>query len=66
MERMKKELESMRKSETKLLIDKTRLENGSNELKDELVKEKLKIANVLNAIQETEDERLISEVYTLI
>lgn len=56
----------MRKSETKLLIDKTRLENGSNELKDELVKEKLKIANVLNAIQETEDERLISEVYTLI
>ena len=60
MERMKKELESLKKSETKLLIEKTRLENSYNELKDEVVKEKMKIANILNAIQETGDERLVS------
>lgn len=60
MERMKKELESLKKSETKLLIEKTRLENSYNELKDEVVKEKMKIANILNAIQETGDEKLVS------
>ena len=63
MERMKKELESLKKSETKLLIEKTRLENSYNELKDEVVKEKMKIANILNAIQETGDERLVSQCY---
>ena len=43
-----------------MLIEKTRLENSYNELKDEVVKEKMKIANILNAVQETGDERLVS------
>jgi hypothetical protein len=38
-----------------MLIEKTRLENLSNDLKDEVVKEKLKIANLLNIVQETGD-----------
>lgn len=66
MEKMKKELEATKKSEKTLLIERNRLESGSHELQDELVKGKMRIANILNVIQETGDEKLISEAYSLI
>lgn len=65
MERMKKELESCKKNEKALLIEKSKLEAGSRGLQDDIVRNKLAIANILNAVQETGNEKLISEVYSL-
>jgi hypothetical protein len=60
---MKKELEGCRKNEKTLLIEKNRLETANFSHQENIVRIKLSIANILNAVQETGNERLISEVY---
>ena len=56
----------VRKGEKGLLIDKNRLESSNRNLQDEVVKGKMRLANILNVVQETGNEKLISEAYSLI
>lgn len=58
-------MECARKSEKALLIEKGRLEAGNRALQDDIVRSKCAIANILNAVQETGNEKLITEVYGL-
>ena len=65
MEKMKKELQVCKKNEKAVLIEKGRLQTSNRQLQDDVVKGKMVIANILNVVQETGDEKLISEAYSL-
>ena len=65
LEKMRKEVEWLRRAEKNLLIEKGQLEGANKQMREEIVRNKMSIANILNAVQDTGDEKLISEVYTL-
>ena len=66
MEKMKKELDVVKRAQKALLIDKNKLDSTNKTLQEEVVKGKIALANILNIVQDTGNEKLISEAYSLI
>ncbi len=66
IEKLKKELDRSKKNENRILNEKSSLNEKFKEFEDEVVKCKQTIANLMNTIYESGDERLMEEAGTLI
>ena len=62
---MKKELELAKKNEKTLLIEKGKVETSSKQLQEDLIRGKQTIVNILNLVQDTGNDKLITEAYAL-
>jgi hypothetical protein len=62
---MKKELELAKKNEKALLIEKGKVETSSKQLQEDLIRGKQTIVNILNLVQDTGNDKLITEAYAL-
>lgn len=57
---MKKELDLCKKNEKALLIEKGKVETSFKQLQEDLIRGKQTIVNILNFVQETGNEKLIT------